>query len=197
MVSGEILEKDGLIRFVLSPESVIVPDILGKLPGRGMWVTAHRDQVKRAGLQKVFARKAKAKITIPADLAEQTGERLQRRALDLLGLARKAGQVICGLTKIDGAVNSPKPKPFLGFLHASDGGGDGAERIGRLARGHPVVALFSRDQLSLALGGENVVHAALVKGGLSESFLREADRLNRYVSGISPDISNEAEQRVA
>lgn len=197
MVTGEVLDKDHLIRFVLSPDGVVVPDIQGKLPGRGMWVTADRDLVNTAGSRKVFSRKAKLQITVPDDLADQTEARLKRRVLDILGLARKAGLVISGLTKIDGVVNSPRPKPLSGFIHASDGGADGAERISRLARGRPVISLFPREQLSLALGGENVVHAALVKGSLSESFLREADRLNNYMSGRPDSISNETEQRVA
>ena len=30
--------KEGLIRFVLGPDDEVVPDLAGKLPGRGIWV---------------------------------------------------------------------------------------------------------------------------------------------------------------
>jgi len=175
----------------------VVPDVQGRLPGRGMWVTASREAVDEAAGKNLFSRSAKTSLSVPADLADRTESGLCQRALDLLGLARKAGLVICGLTKVDQAVNSPKSKSLGGFVHARDGGADGGERIKWLAKGRPVVGLFTIEQLSLALGGGNVVHAALVDGGLTKSFLKESDRLSGFLSEISNVSSNGTEQRVA
>jgi len=49
IASGKVQPTTGMIRFVVGPESEIVPDVLGKLPGRGIWITA-----ERAALEKAF-----------------------------------------------------------------------------------------------------------------------------------------------
>ena len=46
IVSGESQPKGGLIRFVVGPEGVVVPDVTGKLPGRGMYVAADREAIE-------------------------------------------------------------------------------------------------------------------------------------------------------
>lgn len=197
IVTGEVLGIDHLIRFAVTPEGLVVPDVMAKLPGRGMWVTARRCAVEEAVAKNKFSRSAKARLSTCSDLAETTEARLRRRALDILGLARKAGLVISGLTRIDEKANSTRSSALEGFVHASDGGLDGNQRLIRLAKGRPLIELFSREQLSLALGGENVVHAALITGGLTESFLKEAKRLDGFLSGSSREFSKGAEQRVA
>ena len=50
-------------------------------------------------------------------------------------------------------------------------------KIARLAGDLPIVTLFGVEELSLALGRENVVHAVLTSGGLADRFLRESNRL--------------------
>ena len=48
IATGEVQQTSGMIRFVVGPDAQIVPDILGKLPGRGIWVTADRAALETA-----------------------------------------------------------------------------------------------------------------------------------------------------
>ena len=42
IATGKLHPKNGLIRFVIGPDVQIVPEIAGKLPGRGVYVTADK-----------------------------------------------------------------------------------------------------------------------------------------------------------
>lgn len=164
IITGDTGTPATLVRFAIGPEGQVVPDIDGKLPGRGIWVTARRDAVEKAVAKGLFARAAKQNAKAPADLADQVEEGLRRRVLALLGLARKAGQLMAGLAKVeDTAAKSHVVALFL----ASDAGTEGQRNAGALSTrtGAPVVAAFSAEQLGLALGRPNVVHAALTAGG--------------------------------
>ena len=46
-MTGAVMPKDALLRFVLAPDGQVVPDLAGKLPGRGIWVTPRRDAKRR------------------------------------------------------------------------------------------------------------------------------------------------------
>jgi predicted RNA-binding protein YlxR (DUF448 family) len=83
IVTGETGPKAGLIRFVAGPEGQIVPDILGKLPGRGIWVTAGRAELTKAAAKGLFARAAKAQVTVPGGLVDEVERQLARRLVEL------------------------------------------------------------------------------------------------------------------
>lgn len=164
IVSGETGTTATLVRFAVGPEGQVVPDIEGKLPGRGIWVASDRASVEKAAAKGLFSRAAKQGVTAPADLADQVEAGLRRRVLALLGLARKAGQLMAGHAKVeDAALKAHVVALFL----ASDAGAEGVRNAGALSSrtGAPVVADFSAEQLGLALGRPNVVHAALTAGG--------------------------------
>ncbi len=63
-------EPHALIRFVASPDGVVVADLKGRLPGRGAWVTARRDVVEQAIAKRLFARALKRDVTVAGDLAD-------------------------------------------------------------------------------------------------------------------------------
>lgn len=88
------------MRFVVGPDSSVVPDIAEKLPGRGLWLTASRDIVSRAVARRLFGKAAKAAVTVPADLADRVEARLVARCLDLVGMARRAGRSVAGFEKV-------------------------------------------------------------------------------------------------
>ena len=100
IATGEVQPKNGLIRFVVSPESQIVPDVLEKLPGRGIWVSADREALDKAVAKKLFARAAKAPVTVPADLVAQVETQLVARVTGLLALARKSGDAVAGYERV-------------------------------------------------------------------------------------------------
>lgn len=184
-------EPEGLLRFVASPDMTVVPDLKRKLPGRGCWVTAERDCVEQATRKNLFARALKAKVTAPADLPAMVDRLLAQAVLGSLGLARKAGQVVLGAAKVDAAVRSGRA---LFVLHAAEGSPDGVRKIDQARRatvhlGGPETRsykLFSEAELGLALGGTNVIHAAVLAHDAGQAVLKRVVALDRYRGG-SPD----------
>lgn len=182
IVSGEEGGKEGLIRFVVGPEGQAVPDVAGRLPGRGMWVGARRDLVEQAVRRKAFSRSAKEPVSAEADLPDQVERLLAGRCADVLGLCRRAGLAVAGHDKVSEWLDHRK---VAVLLQASDGSLQGRHKLAAKAGNLPVVTILTREELGLALGRENVVHAALSPGGLTLSFLVEAQRLSGFRSPIS------------
>ncbi|MEO1551705.1 MAG: DUF448 domain-containing protein, partial [Pseudomonadota bacterium] len=100
IATGESQPRAGLIRFAVSPDGQLVPDLAERLPGRGIWVTADKAALDKAAKKGLFARAAKAQVEVPEDLAAQIDGLLVRRITDLLALARKAGQAVAGKEKV-------------------------------------------------------------------------------------------------
>lgn len=208
-LTREKREPADLLRFVRAPDGTITPDIAGKLPGRGVWLSLDRSIVERAARQNAFSRSLKRPVVIPDDLAERVERLLRQRCVGALAIAKKAGLVVSGFSKVDAAVGS---RNVAALLHAAEAADDGADRLDRklIARNAAVecraasanasasadlgelpdaqattpaiVKDLSASELSLALGRENVVHAALSTGGAARHFLTEIGRLRRYRS---------------
>lgn len=182
IVTGEILPDDRLIRFVVAPDSQVVPDVAGKLPGRGLWVTATRQAVTEAAAKKLFARAAKANALAGADLADRTEKALVSRMLGDLGLARRSGQLVLGFDNVLRALDGPKP-PIL-LVEARDGASDGRRKLWNAARARGLTLAVLEDlssaELGLALGRENVIHAAVQPGGLAQRLALDAGRLQGF-----------------
>lgn len=184
---------EDLIRFVLGPDGSIVPDTEARAEGRGVWITLSHASVAEAVKKKVFARSLKEQVVVPEDLADLTRLRLEQRLTAALGMARKAGQFTTGATKVRSAIEANQ---ILALLTATDGAEDGRNKmLGALralnyARKDGDVAgpqvphfeLLSSTQLGLALGLENVIHAALMTGAAAQSAVDKARRLARYIA---------------
>jgi uncharacterized protein len=182
---------DELIRFVVGPDKAVVPDLKRNLPGRGCWVTADREHVDKAVKKGAFARALKAEVAVPPDLGGMVDRLLAKSALGALGLARKAGMVALGATKVEASVRSGAA---LLVLHAAEASEDGLRKIAQARRatahiGGPEIRaykLFSEQELGLALGGTNVIHAAVLAGDAGRMAEKRMVALDRYRGG-SPD----------
>lgn len=174
LVTGETQDKPALIRFVLSPQGEVTPDLAGDLPGRGLWVGARRELIERAVEKRLFSRAARTEAKAPADLAERVAALLRGRALGYLGFARRAGQATVGFEKVRERLERGR---VAMLVQASDASPEGRARLRSRAVGIPSIELFSVGELSLALGRENVVHAALAPGRLAVCFAAECGRL--------------------
>ncbi len=194
IVTRRQAEPDDLIRFVVGPDSTVVPDIKRSLPGRGCWVAAERLHIETAAAKNLFARAFKAKVNVPADLGAMVDALLARHALGMLGMARKAGAVVFGATKVEASVRSGLA---LCVLHANEASQDGIRKISQARRavvhlGGPAIAaykLFPEADLSLALGGTNVIHAAVLAGDAGKAVLRRMVALDRYRGGSPDDLA--------
>ena len=168
---------DGMIRFVLGPNDALVPDLAGRLPGRGMWVSADRKALAQALARNQFTRAARTPVGAAPDLVEQVAAMLVRRCLDLVGLARRAGQLVAGFDQV---AESLRHRTCALVLCARDGAPDGRRRIEALARGVPVLDPFSRAELGGAVGRDELVHVGLAAGGLAAQLLKELGRLQGF-----------------
>lgn len=180
VVTGEVLAETRLVRFVVGPESSIVPDVAAKLPGRGIWVSAHRETLERAVAKGHFARAAKTSLAVPADLPARVEALLVARMSGDLGMARRAGEIVFGFDAVAKAFDSARPPAVL--IEASDGGEDGRRKLRAAARTAApfVLDCLTADELGLALGRLNMVHAALKSGRLSERLTADARRLHGF-----------------
>lgn len=184
IVTGEVLPEGELVRFVVGPESRIVPDIAAKLPGRGLWVRADSSTVTKAVAKNMFSRAAQAQVKTDIDLAERTEKLLAAHMLSTLGLARRAGELIQGFEKIETALRGPAPPAII--IEASDSSSDGRRKIeaAAYAKGLApfVIGCFDSAELGLALGLENVIHAGVKKGRFAERLIFDAGRLKGFRS---------------
>jgi uncharacterized protein len=175
---------DEMIRFVLAPDGAVMADLKGKLPGRGLWVTARRAAVREAVRRKAFGKGFHRDVMVAPDLAERVDGLLVQAALDALAIAAKASRVMSGFAKVEAAVSSQE---VAALLHASEAAPDGVRKLSAAARRGPdgeppMIALFTSPQLDLALGRSDVVHAALLPGRESDGFLVRCARLARFRS---------------
>jgi predicted RNA-binding protein YlxR (DUF448 family) len=194
IATRQVKPKDELLRFVAGPDNELVPDLAGKLPGRGLWVSADRAALDLALQKNLFAKAAKAPLRASAGLADEVVRLLRRRCLELIGLARGAGQAVAGYEKVDAWLEQGR---VTVLLEARDGAADGKRRLAAKARAthigmisataeRPrvvVIDLFTAAELASALGREHVVHAALSEGGLARALVTDAARLKALIAG--------------
>jgi predicted RNA-binding protein YlxR (DUF448 family) len=184
--TGAVKPVAEMIRFVVSPDGAPVADLKRRLPGRGLWITGTRAALRTAVARKVFARGFKRDLRVAPDFVEATERLIERAALDALAIARKAGRVAIGFAKTEAAVAN---EAVAGVLHAAEAASDGVRKLTSAqrrrgdARDIAVIGIFSSAQLDLALGRSNVIHAALLAGPESETFLARAARLDRFRAG--------------
>ena len=170
-MTRERLAPDALIRFVRSPDGVVVPDGFGKLPGRGAWITAKKSTIAEALKQDVFSRAFKAKSAPMDGMLEEIERQLVQRCNGLLGMAKKSGVAILGFDQVRAYIRKQEPG---WLLEASDGAEDGRNKVHFLAKAIyedvKVAGALSSAELGVAFGREHVIHALLEQGSLSDAF---------------------------
>jgi uncharacterized protein len=186
-VTRAVRPIDELIRFVVAPSGEVIPDLKRKLPGRGLWVSASRQAVAEAVRRNQFGKGFKRDVRVAPTLAADTENLLERSAIEALAMAAKAGQVVSGFSKVEGALEQRQAQALI---HASDGAADGIRKLDAMVRQNagngdesrefPVVTALTSEQLDLALGRSNVIHAALLAGPASKTFLSRSHVLVRY-----------------
>jgi uncharacterized protein len=173
IVTRETGERARMLRFVVGPERVLVPDLSARLPGRGIWLSPRRDVLETARTRGAFAKAARGPVTVPPDISAILQAGLARRIVDLLGLARRAGQAVCGFQKAREWLLAGRAALVV---QASDGS---AEERARFLNGREVrtVAPLPAATLGAVFGRDHVVHVALAPGRLAEALTIETERL--------------------
>ncbi len=186
VATNKVEDTAKMIRFALAPNGEVTPDILGKLPGRGVWVSAHREQLAKAIKTGGFARGFKSKVKVSVELIELTEQLLARRLLGLLAMARKSGHIAIGYDQVKAAAGSGK---IAWRIEAREGASDGRGKIRTLAKAvameldqpvPKVMGCFSGAELAEALGRDTVVHISLPPGKLAKAFTADAARYRGF-----------------
>ena len=173
LVTGEVEPKAGLVRFVLGPDAQVVPDISGKLPGRGTYVTAVRAALEKAVSKNLFSRGFKTAATVPDGLVDEIERQLAKRVVELVSLARKSGDAVAGYEKVKDFLFREDARVLM---QASDGSERGKTKLSTPHYGH-YIGWLTADELGLAFGRQTVIHGALASGGLTQRVVEEAQRL--------------------
>ncbi len=175
IATGVVQPKTGLVRFVIGPDHVLIPDLLEKLPGRGIWVSPDRDAMAKAIKQNLFARSAKTPLTIPDGLIDQIETGLAHRLTHLISLSRKSGQAVAGFEKVKDWLATQK---IGALLQASDGSVRGKAKLWT-PQGARYFSVLTAQELGLAFGRETVIHCALAAGGLSSRVVEVAEKVQK------------------
>ena len=173
LATGEVQPKHGLVRFVIGPDGQVVADIMGKLPGRGVYVAAEREALEIAVKKKLFSRGFKTQVTMPDGLVDEVERQILRRLIELLSLARKSGAAVGGYEKVKDWLSKEEAQVLI---QAIDGSGRGKSKLSTPHMGN-YIGCLTADELGMAFGRQTVIHAALASGGLSKRVVEEAQRL--------------------
>ncbi len=182
-----------MVRFVAGPDRNVVPDLERKLPGRGAWITARRALVIQAVKRGILARGIAKDVMVRSDLADRLDFLMERWVLDALGRACKAGLAIPEFNRIINALSEGSGRWHASaVLCAREADGAATAQIVSALReckgeGVEIVNYFTRTQLDLAFRRLNVVHAALIAGRASETFLARW-RIFKSFRADEPDL---------
>jgi predicted RNA-binding protein YlxR (DUF448 family)/ribosomal protein L30E len=192
IVRREVRPRAELLRFVVGPDGRVVPDLAGRLPGRGVWLTADRDAIRSAVAKGLFAKAARQRVEAGSDLPDLVEAMLVRRCQDVLGLARRAGQLVAGFDQVAEWLRRGQAAVLVG---ARDGAPDGRGKLRALALALPIVNSLDRNELGSAIGRGDTVHAALSRGALATRLIEEAERLRGFrrgpAAGLDADVGTE------
>ncbi len=173
IATGEVAPKYGLIRFVVAPDGQVVADVVERLPGRGMWVSADKAALELAVKKNLFSRAAKQPVTVPEDLVERVEVALTRRVTDLIALSRKGGHAVAGFEKVKDWLANENVGVLL---QASDGSERGKSKLWT-PEGARYFGILTSQELGLAFGRQSVIHGALAAGGLAPRVVEGAAKL--------------------
>lgn len=174
IATGESQPKAGLIRFCVGPDGMLVPDVLGKLPGRGIYVTADRDLIAKAAKKGLFSRAARQPVKVADDLPDLVERLVTQRVIDMLSLARKAGDAVMGYEKVKDWLAKGSASTLI---QASDGSERGKTKLHAPEGKHGFIGILTAGEIGLAFGRERAIHAALAAGGLRTRVVEEAAKL--------------------
>ncbi len=187
MARNQVRDPSEMIRFVVGPENTVFPDILGKLPGRGVWVSAARDDLETAIHKGGFKRGFKGNVKIPDDLTAQVEAGLRKHTLSLIGMAKKSGKLFIGFDQVMVAARTDA----LGWrIEASDGAEGSRGKIRALSKAVArevelklprVIGCFHSTELGAIIGRDSLTHCAVPHGRIAKSLGVSARRLSGFV----------------
>ena len=185
IASGEIKDKSSLLRFVVTPDNMIVADVLEKLPGKGIWLGCSKELLEKTLRGGLFAHVTKKPITVPETLLDDVEQILTNRVISLISLARKSGRAVAGYEKVKDWLSKDLATVLV---QSQDGSKRGKSKLST-PRGGTFIDCLKTSELGLAFGRQTVIHCALASGGITQRVVHDALRLK----GLRP---SEGDHRV-
>ena len=182
MASGEVKDKSSLLRFVVTPDNMIVADVLEKLPGKGMWLSCNKVLLEQTVRDGLFTRVTNKNITVPETLLDDVEQMLTNRVISLISLARKAGRAVAGYEKVKDWLSQDLATVLV---QSQDGSERGKSKLST-PRGGTFIDWLKTSELGLAFGRQTVIHCALASGGITQRVVQDALRLK----GLRPSGGN-------
>ena len=184
ITTGQTLPPHRLIRFVAAPDGYAVADLTGKLPGRGAWVTASKDAIRRAEKRGYFKRALGVGLQSDDETIMMIAVNLRARALSIAGLARRSGILLGGSGKLLAEGNC------VGLLAADDASLRETENLCSKLAVDWVARNFSATELGKICGRDSIafvgVRASSSPGAkkLSDILQQEIKRLDGFCSAV-------------
>ena len=179
IVSGEVMEKENLLRFALTPDRQIVPDFKKKISGVGIYVGNSKSALTAAIEKNLFSKACKKKVIADEQLIMLVESLLKKRGLELVSLSRKAGILLTGFEKVCEAIKKDK---VAFIMEASDAGIDGHNRILSVSQGLEIFNIYSVEELDKALNKVNTVHIAFKKSDMAKSVRAELIKIKNFLN---------------
>lgn len=180
----QVLPKADLLRFVQAPDLALVPDLQGKLPGRGAYTCMKRSCVMQALARKQFSRAFKGEVLLPPadELVRQLIGLMESRVASYLALANKAGKIVSGNEQVMDFLRKGK-KGVL--VLASDISPDIGEKLIQTARRSSMDCfMFSTKDALGALLGKGLRSALIVADrGFLEVLRNEMGKYRNFLEG--------------
>ena len=178
IVTGEIKEKSRLLRFVVTPDRQIVPDLYKKFSGKGVYVSNSYTVLQQAISKNFFSKVLKRNVKASNELLQTVENLLHKNALNAISLAKKAGAAVIGFDKVLDLLKQGKVD-FV--LEASDAGDDGQKKMSRFTQNLLVYRLFSVEELDKALDKVNTVYLAFLRTEMSNMVKDNFDKLSEFL----------------
>ena len=179
--TGKRCPQLDMVRFACAPDGTVTPDVATKLPGRGVWISAERDIIDKAGTSGVFSRGFKRQVTVPYGLSDLIESLLVKRLQSHLGMAKRAGAITLGFDQVRDVIRKTRPGVLL---QAQDGAKDSRNKVYFLAKAIyeniQVSGALTSSELGMAFGRSYVVHAVLKNGAFSKRWLEDYRRLSGF-----------------
>ena len=192
IVSGRLLPRARMIRFVVGPDRTLVADLDQRLPGRGLWLEARKDILAEAASGRHFPRALRGPVEVPPDLVQRVEAGLAMRCGNLIGLARRAGAAVAGFEKTRSALKNSTARLLIS---ARDGAADGRGKLVALASGIARAEGLDAAELGAVFGREGVVHVAVTDNRFAQRINVELTRLEgvRCAVGDQDEFSGAAQ----
>ncbi|MFL2798946.1 MAG: RNA-binding protein [Paracoccaceae bacterium] len=172
--TGTLMNTRSMVRFVVGPDGNVVPDVFYKLPGKGIWVGSKKKSLETAIKQNLFSSSICRPVEVDQNLTGTVEVFIIRKLTNLISIARKAKQAVFGFEKVRSQLELKNARLLI---QASDGSSREKSRLRPPAGKNSLINCLTMNELGLAFGRENVIHATIMNGGLYKEISLEALRI--------------------